>query len=110
GELAALLGDRPPTLTELDDARRALIEGQARQFETPSNLVSRYAGLFIHGLPLDDHARLAERLAGVSVESLAGTAQRHLHPDRMIVVVVADAETVGQKLDALGWAEVVRVP
>ena len=35
-EVEALLGDRPPTAAELDDARRSLIEGQARQFETPS--------------------------------------------------------------------------
>ena len=69
-EVEALLGDRPPTLPELDDARRALIEGQARQFETPSALVSRYAGLFIHGLPPDHHAHFAERLDGVSVASL----------------------------------------
>lgn len=109
-ELVALLDDRPPTLTEIDDARRALIEGQGRQFETPSNLVSRYAGLFIHGLPLDDHARLAERLAGVTLDSLAGSAHRHLHPDRMVAVVVADAAAVARGLDALDWAEVVRIP
>ena len=54
-ELMALVGGRPPTQAELDDARRALIEGQARQFETPAALVNRYANLFIHGLPPDHY-------------------------------------------------------
>ncbi len=58
-ELLALRDDRPPTTSEVDDARRSLVEGQARHFETPSALVSRYAGLFVHGLPLDEHAALS---------------------------------------------------
>ncbi len=77
-EVEALLGKRPPTDEELDDARRALIEGQARSFETPSALVSRYAGLFLYDLPPDDHAYLAERLSDVTisnmVESCAATS------------------------------------
>ena len=55
-ELMALVGGRPPTQAELDDARRALIEGQTRQFETPAALVNRYANLFIHGLPPDHYS------------------------------------------------------
>ncbi len=73
-EVEALVGDRPPTSSELDDSRRALIEGQARQFETPAALLSRYAGLYVHGLPPDHHAHFAARLDGVSVASLAAAA------------------------------------
>ena len=47
---------RPPPSSTTPAA--SLIEGQARHFETPSALVSRYAGLFVHGLPPDHHARL----------------------------------------------------
>jgi zinc protease len=108
-EVRALLDDRPPTATELDDARRALIEGQARQFETPSSLVARYAGLFLYDLPLDHHARLAERLSGISVSTLRDVAARHIRPDALITVVVADADQVAAGLGELGWAEVERV-
>ena len=55
-------------LAELDDARRSLLEGQARHFETPSDLVSRFAGLFLHGLPPDHHATFPERLAAVDLD------------------------------------------
>jgi zinc protease len=106
GEVEALATDRPPTAAELDDARRALVEGQARQFETPSALVSRYAGLFVHDLPPDHHAGFAERLGGVTVDSLAAAARRQIVPEALVAVVVADAAAVLGPLRDLGWGEV----
>jgi predicted Zn-dependent peptidase len=105
-EVKALVADRPSTLPELDDGRRALIEGQARQFETPAALVSRYASLFVHGLPPDHHVHFAERLDGVSVASLAATASRQIHPRALVVVVAADAAGALERLRRLDWASV----
>jgi len=106
GEIEALVGDRPPTPAELDDARRSLIEGQARQFETPAALVSRYAGLFVHGLPSDHHAHFAERLSAVSIESLIQAGRRQIDPSTLTTVVVADASLVLESLQKLEWCEV----
>jgi predicted Zn-dependent peptidase len=108
-EVEALVGDRPATLSELDDARRALIEGQARQFETPAALVSRYAALFVHGLPPDHHTEFAERLDDVSVESLAAAANRQIYPRALVAVIVADAARAHERLKRLEWAEVEEV-
>ncbi len=105
-EVVALLEDRPPTPAELADARRALIEGQARLFETPSALVSRYASLYVHGLPPDHHTHFADRLEAVSLDSLARAATRQLHPEALVVVVVADASRVIEPLRRLEWADV----
>ncbi len=83
-----------------------MIEGQARHFETPAALVSRYAGLFLHGLPGDHHARFAERLGAVTLDSLDSAARRHVDPSRFVAVIVADAGQVRGPLESLGWAEV----
>jgi zinc protease len=107
-EVVALLTDRPPTLAELDDARRSLIEGQARHFETPSALVSRYAGLFLHGLPPDHHSGFADRLEAVTLSTMAEAANRRVDPQAFAYVVVADAEAVAPALERLGWASVER--
>jgi predicted Zn-dependent peptidase len=104
-ELHELLGGRPATLGEVDDAARALIEGQARHFETPSALVSRFASLFIHDLPPDEHSRFAARVAGVTPESAAAAAERQLHPDALISVVVGDASLLAEPLGKLTWAD-----
>jgi predicted Zn-dependent peptidase len=105
-EIEDLLGDRPPTTTEIDDARRALVEGQSRQFETPSALVSRYGGLFLHGRPIDEYQRFAELIGAVGLEELAGAAMRHLHPYSLVAVVVADADEVADPLSRLGWTQI----
>ncbi len=108
-EVEALLESRPPTPSELDDARRCLIEGQARHFETPSALVSRYAALFLHDLPPDYHAGLADRLATVTTDAMLVAARRVVRPAEFVTVVVADAETVAGPLERLGWAAIERV-
>ena len=109
GEVDAILGDRPPTARELDDARRALIEGQARHFESPSALVSRYAGLFLLGLPPDHHAGLADRLSAVTLSDARAAGARHIRPGQFVAVVVADADLVQGPLEALGWGPVDRL-
>ncbi len=108
-EVVALMDDRPPKEAELLDARRALIEGQARNFETPAALVARYAGLYLYGSPPDHHAAFAERLEAVSLEGMIEAGCRHIDPAGLVAVVVADAESVGPGLERLGWAAVERL-
>ena len=108
-EIEAIRGDRPPTHKELEDARRSLLEGQARHFETPSDLISRFAALILHDLPPDHHARFAERMNAVDLDRLVSVAGRRLRPESLIAVVVADAEQVQQSLEQLGWGAVERV-
>ncbi len=108
-EIMALRRERPPTKGELDDARHSLLEGQARHFETPSALVSRFAGLFLHDLPIDYHAHFAARLGTVSVDSLKDVAERQIHEDAFTIVVVADASIVAESLKTLDWAELTVV-
>jgi predicted Zn-dependent peptidase len=104
-ELTALVGDHPPSQDELDNARRALIEGQTRQFETSAALVNRYANLVVNDLPVDHEAGFARRMAGVELDSLIDAAHRQIHPDAMVAVVVADSAQVIENLKRLEWAE-----
>jgi predicted Zn-dependent peptidase len=104
--MVSLLDDRPPTSEEMDDAKRALIEGQARQFETPSNLTMRYASLIILGLPMDEHRHAPARVASVTPADALEAGRRHVQPDAMVVVVAADPDRARPALDDLGWAEV----
>jgi zinc protease len=105
-EMDAIAGGRPPVAAELDDARRSLIEGHPRQFETPGAIVNRFAGLVIHDLPVDHDARFRERLAEINLESLAAAARRHIVPGALVAVVVADASRVLDQLKSLDWAPV----
>jgi len=105
-ELVALVSDRPFSLVELDQARRSLIEGHPRNFETQSALVNRFASLVMHGLPVDHDAGFGERLSAIDRETLQATANREIRPDDMVTVVVADLCRVRDDLKRLDWAEV----
>ena len=105
-ELEAIGGDRLPTAPELENARRSLIEGHPRHFESPGALVNRFASLVIHDLPVDHDAGFCDRLAQVNVPSLSAAATRHIVPGALIAVVVADASIVRDQLEKLTWAQV----
>ena len=105
-EISSMFGDRPPTPTELQNARRALIEGQAKHFETPAVLASRYATLFLYGLPLDYYSGLADRLNAVDIDSMLAAARRQINPNGFVAVIVADADLVTKDLEQLGWGAV----
>jgi predicted Zn-dependent peptidase len=104
-ELAEIVSTRPPTQEELEDARRALIEGQPRHFETPAALVNRYANLLVHGLPPEHEAGFADRLQQVDRDALIDAARSHVHPGAMVFVVVADAAQVLESLKRLDWVD-----
>ncbi len=108
-EVSALLTSRPPTQGELDDARRAIVEGHARHFETPSALVNRFANLIVFDFPADYESGLAERLAGIDLDALTAASHRLIHPHSLVVVVVADAAQVTEDLKRIDWAAVERI-
>ncbi len=105
-EVVALVGDRPPSQVELDLARRSLIEGHPRMFETQSALVNRFASLVMHGLPVDHDAGFTERLDAIDRQSLSATANREIRPQDLVTVVVADLSRVLDDLKRIDWAEV----
>jgi predicted Zn-dependent peptidase len=108
-EVSDLLISRPPTQAELDDARRAIVEGHARHFETPSALVNRFANLVVYDFPADYESGLADRLAGIDLETLSAASHRLIHPHSMVFVVVADAAQVAEDLKRIDWAALERV-
>jgi predicted Zn-dependent peptidase len=103
-ELEALTGSRPPSQSELDLARRSLIEGHPRHFETPAGIVNRLATLAVGGLPVDHDAGFVDRLEAIDLDALFAVAQRSVQPDSLVAVVVADAARVREDLKRLEWA------
>jgi zinc protease len=104
-ECQALLGERPPTELEFEHARRALIEGQSRHFETPGALVNRFAHLLIHRLPPDHHAGFPARIQAISRRDLTQVIPHLLHPQALVASVVTNVEEVGPSLERIDWAD-----
>ena len=67
--------------------------------------MSRYANLLIHGLSADYEAGFADRLLQIDRDSVIHAARALIHPDALVIVVVASAAQVFENLKRLDWAE-----
>jgi zinc protease len=97
--------ETPVTRVELEAARDYLVGVFPLRFETPSAVVGALGGLFVHELPDDELARYRREIEAVTIEAVQQAAHDHIHPDRLAIVAVGDADAVGADLAAAGFGE-----
>lgn len=90
-----------PTDDEVRSARDYIAGVFPLRLETTGRVAGRVAELFVHGLPDDDWTELRERIRGVDRDAAHTAFRRHVHPERLAVVVVGDADAVAPALEAL---------
>jgi zinc protease len=76
------------------------------RYETTAAIASALANLVVYGLPDDYFDRYRAAVRAVTVEAVRDAAVRHLHPDRLQLVVVGDPAVVRAPLDALAFGPV----
>jgi predicted Zn-dependent peptidase len=108
-EIDEIRTSRPVTEDELALARAALTRGFPRSFETASQVARAGTSLALHGLPLDEMSRFVARVAAVDVEAVSRAARSHLHPDRLLAVVVGSEADVLPSLQKLGLGQAALV-
>jgi zinc protease len=64
------------------------------RYETTSAIATALSNLVIHDLPEQFYDDYRVRVRGVTTEGVLRAAQRHLHPDRLRIVVVGDPAVV----------------
>jgi zinc protease len=79
------------------------------RYETTAAIASALANLVIHELPDDYYDRYRGRVRGVTTAGVRRAAQKHLHPERLRVVVVGDPAVIAAPLSEVsgGAAEIV---
>ena len=102
-EIAAIGADRPVSANELHGARAALTRGFARRFETGGQLAVAAMRLVLFDLPADDYTTFVPRVAAVDAAAIDAAATRHLHPERLIAVVVGDPDKLPSSLADAGF-------
>jgi zinc protease len=90
----------PPTTAELHAARDFLVGVFPLRFETPPAVVGAIAGLFIHGLPMDELDRYRPAIEAVSAGDVQSAAERHIRPDEVAIVLVGDADAILPALES----------
>lgn len=92
--------ERPPDEEEVGLARNSLVLSLPRQFETVRQVTRKVVTQVVHGLRDDYWERYRDRIEAVTPEEVVEVARRRMHPDRMVAVVVADADAVADDLEA----------
>jgi zinc protease len=104
-EVSAMRGDRPVTPAELEVARAALTRGYPRNFETADQVARSVAQLALYELPDDYFATFVSRVQELGLGAIHEAAVDHLHPDRLVTLVVGDRSRVEPTLGALALGE-----
>ena len=100
-----------PTADELSRVRDYLSGIFPLRMETTSQLASRLAELIVHDLPEDYHHTYRDRLRAVGLDHVRSAVEAHLRPERIMILVVGDADRVTSDLEALQLGPVeVAVP
>ena len=76
------------------------------RYETTASIAAALASLVIHGLPDDYFDGYRSAVRAVTAAEVRDAAERHLHPDRLQLVVVGDPAVVRAPLEALAFGPV----
>ena len=79
---------------ELDTAKNYVIEVFPRFFATAGQVAGTFVGDEFTGREMDYWKRYRERIAEVSADDVLDSAQKHLHPEKLVALAVGDREAL----------------
>jgi zinc protease len=101
-EIEDIRGARPVTADELALAKASLTRGYPRNFETVQQVTRAVGQLALYDLPDSFFADFVPTVNAVSADDVTRAAARYLDPSRLTIVIVGDAEVVGDPAAQLG--------
>jgi len=106
GEMA----EAPPTDAEVDRTVDEIVNGFVFNFESAAQIVARQMAYRAARLPDDWLERYLEGIQEVDPEDVQRVYREHVHPERMLILVVGDPEQMDEPLAALGPVTVLDIP
>jgi zinc protease len=85
--------------------KNALLQSNARNFETLGNLIGMLNRIARHNLPYDYIKQREEIVKNMTLEQHKALAQKYLDANKMIYLVVGDAKTQMKEVEALGFGK-----
>jgi len=98
-----------PTEQELAEAKSYMTGSYPLNFETPSQIAGQLLNIDLFELGADYIEKYRSRIEAVSAEDVRRVAQKYLHPEDMVMVVVSKADDIAPNLEILGPVEVVQI-
>ena len=108
-ELRDILGPRPPEPDELAKAQQNRTLRLPGQYETKRAVLGALVKQLVYSLPDDYIETYASRIRSVTLDDIGEAAQKIVHPDRMVWIVVGDLEKIESGVRELDFGEVRRL-
>ncbi|HET7711229.1 MAG TPA: pitrilysin family protein [Thermoanaerobaculia bacterium] len=87
---------------ELEDTRNYLMGVFPATVQSASEMAGRILDMELYGLPDDYFDHYRENIGGVTKEDCARVASKYIDPDRMLIVIVGNAQQIREPLGTLG--------
>ena len=106
-----ILEQYPETFTDedLENTKSYLIKSSARQFETSGAKLNMLSSISAYGWGPDYVRRRQQMVQNITKEEIQELAREYANPDKMIWLVVGDADTQMERLEQLGFGEPILV-
>jgi len=83
----------------VENAKASFISNVVNPFSSKSNIVNTFADDEFTGRPDDYWQNFTEKMEAVSPDDVLAVAQKYLHPDKLVFLVVGDPEAVREGSD-----------
>ncbi|HEX5131033.1 MAG TPA: insulinase family protein [Candidatus Krumholzibacteria bacterium] len=93
--------NEPVTDEELNSAKSYLVGNFPTTIETPSQIAAQIGQIKLLGLDKDYLENYRKEVAQVTAADVQTAMQKHLHPDRLAVVLVGDATEIKEKVEPI---------
>jgi zinc protease len=90
---------------DLTFTKNALIKSNALKFETIGALRGMLSQIAKYNLPYDFIKDQKNQISNMTIEEHKQLAQKYIHPDKMIYLIVGDKATQMEKLKGLGFGD-----
>ena len=94
---------------DLDMVKKSLLKSMAGRFETLGQLSGMLTPIVLYGLPFDYVKQRQAMVKKLTLNEHRAIAQKYLHPEKLVFVVVGDKETQFDKLKELGLGDPILV-
>lgn len=99
-----------PFPRELRDAQAYMTGSYPLTIETPDAIATQVLNALFYELPLEELQTYRERVSAVGVDDIARVARTYLHPDRLSIVLVGNAQAFLGQLPRAGFDRYEVVP
>jgi zinc protease len=97
------------TEKELAFTKDSISQNATRQYESMRDLAQMLDGISRYGWPDDYPERRLRELAAITLDDLKAQAEKHIHPEAMVILVVGDKKRIAAALADAGFGEPIEL-